>query len=282
MTSFHGESDSWLARSWLENVIDTFAYISCTEAEQVELATYHLRVQAVTWWKTQRTVLREQGLSWLSFREAFEREYLSVAFCMAQRQEFLSLKQVMRVPQGDRSVTDYHTKFSRLAEFCPHLIAQDSDRIFRFTQGLAAYIRQRMSSFSVRTYREALDWTLFMEMSSHQMDRERDTEKLKGLSSQLFGQKRPAQGSGTQNSSRWQKGKRPAESLSEFHRKKDKDKKCQRCGSHSHLVANCLLDHSICYFCKLPSHMARECTLKAKLEPTDIASSGGHPIQQRS
>ncbi|XP_074588959.1 uncharacterized protein LOC141844884 [Curcuma longa] len=157
LTLFHGGSDPWLACLWLENLTDTFVYISCTEAEKVELAVYHLRDQAVTWWKTQRTVLGEQDLSWLSFREAFERQYFTAAFYLARRQEFLSLK------QGNRSITDYNTEFSRLAEFCLHLVAQDNDRMFRFTQGLAAYIRLKISGCPVSSYREALDRALLIE-----------------------------------------------------------------------------------------------------------------------
>ncbi|XP_074589941.1 uncharacterized protein LOC141845840 [Curcuma longa] len=274
LTLFHGGPDPWLACFWLESLIDTFEYTSCTEAEKVELAVYHLRDQAVIWWETMKTVFGERDLSWSSFREAFKMQYFSAAFCQERRQEFLSLK------QGDRSVMDYHMEFLRLAEFCPYLVAQDSDRMFQFTQGLAAYIRQRMSDFTVHTYREAVDCALFIEMSPHQIERERDAEKSKGLSSQLSGQKRPAQGSRTRYSSRRRKGKQLAESTSESQWKKDKDKKCHRCGSHSHLVVDCPLDHSICYFCKLPGHIVRDCSLKAQLEPTDVTSSGGRPIQQ--
>ncbi|XP_074574067.1 uncharacterized protein LOC141830559 [Curcuma longa] len=151
LTLFHGGSDPWLARSWLENLTDTFVYISCIEAEKVELAVYHLRDQAVTWWKTQRIVLGERRFILVIIPRGFGEHYFPAAFSQAQRQEFLSLK------QGDRSVTDYHIEFSRLVEFCPHLVARDSDQMFQFTQGLTAYIRLKMSSCPISTYREALD-----------------------------------------------------------------------------------------------------------------------------
>ncbi|XP_074574075.1 uncharacterized protein LOC141830569 [Curcuma longa] len=148
-TLFHGGSDPWMARSWLENIMEAFEYMSCTEAEMVGLAAYHLRDQALTWWKTQKTILGTQEISWTSFREAFEREYFLATFRRACRQEFLSLK------QGDRSVTEYNTKFNKLSEFCPQLVAQDEDRMNQFVQGLAAYIRDRMSGSSFSSYREA-------------------------------------------------------------------------------------------------------------------------------
>ncbi|XP_074591722.1 uncharacterized protein LOC141847564 [Curcuma longa] len=127
LTLFHRGSDPWLARLWLENLTDTFAYISCTEAEKVELAMYHLRDQAVTWWKTQRTVLGERDLSWLSFRKAFEKHYFSVAFCQLKTMIGCSI-----------------------------------------TQGLTAYIRLKMSSCPVSTYREALDRALLIETTQQQ------------------------------------------------------------------------------------------------------------------
>ncbi|XP_042396513.1 uncharacterized protein LOC121986624 [Zingiber officinale] len=140
-TLYLGGADPWAARSWLKNVESTFEYLSCTDEEKVELAAYHLRDQAVTWWDMQKTIFGEQRITWAMFRDAFERQYFPATFCLARRQEFLNLK------QGDRSVMEYNAEFCRLAEFCPHLVAQDYDRMQQFTQGLAAYIRIQMSGF---------------------------------------------------------------------------------------------------------------------------------------
>lgn len=70
---------------------------------------------------------------------------------MAHHQEILNLK------QGDYSVMKYNAEFTRLAKCYPHLVAQDCDRMFQFTQGLAVYIRIGMFGSSVSTYREVLD-----------------------------------------------------------------------------------------------------------------------------
>ncbi|XP_074559160.1 uncharacterized protein LOC141815105 [Curcuma longa] len=273
---FHGGPDPWLARSWLENMTDTFAYISCTETERVELAVYHLRDQAVTWWKTQRMVFGQRDLSWISFREAFERQYFPATFCQERRQEFLSLK------QGDRSVTEYNTEFSRLAEFCSHLVVQDSDRMFQFTQGLAPYIRLKMAGLSVSTYREALEKALSIESIQRQVNRERDAEKPKNPSTQTSGQKRPAQGAGTRGSSRQQKGKRPAGSESGLQQREFMEKRCYRCGSSGHQISDCPSDQSVCYYCKQPGHMIGDCPRRAQLEISDTSSSRGRSTQSRS
>lgn len=47
---------------------------------------------------------------------------------------------------------EYNTEFSRFAKFCPHMVTQDNDRMFHFTQGLATYIRIRMSGSTINTY----------------------------------------------------------------------------------------------------------------------------------
>ncbi|XP_074586951.1 uncharacterized protein LOC141842861 [Curcuma longa] len=233
MTLFRGGSDPWLARSWLENVTDTFTYIICTEAEQVELAIFHLRDQAVT--------------------EAFEMEYFSEAFCMTQRQEFLKLK------QGDCSVTEYHSEFTKHSEFCSLM----------------------MSSCIVTTYREALDRALVIETTQRQVTQERDAEKSKGQNSRSSSQKRPAQGFGTWDSSRLQKGKRPAGSSSGYQRKEISEKKCYRCGFDSHRMVDCPSDRVVCYYCKQPGHMMSDWPRRAQLERTGASASRGRSIKPR-
>ncbi|XP_042385754.1 uncharacterized protein LOC121977226 [Zingiber officinale] len=170
-TLFHGGADPWAARSWLKNLEGTFGYMKCTDEEEVELAAYHLRDQVVTWWDMQKTIFGAQHITWSMYREAFERQYFPAIFCLARRQEFLNLK------QGDRSVMEYNAEFSRFAEFCTHLVAQDCDRIYQFTQGLAAYIRLKMSGFPGSSYREALDRALFIEMTQQQVTLEKNNDK---------------------------------------------------------------------------------------------------------
>ncbi|XP_042444028.1 uncharacterized protein LOC122029146 [Zingiber officinale] len=147
-------TDPWVACSWLKNLESTFGYMKCIDEEKVELATYHLQDQAVTWWDMQKTIFGEQHVTWSMYRE-----------------EFLNLK------QGDRSVMEYNVEFSRLAEFCPHLVAQDYDQMHQFTQGLAAYIRLKMSGFPGSSYREVLDRALFIEMTQQQVNLEKSNNK---------------------------------------------------------------------------------------------------------
>ncbi|XP_042400862.1 uncharacterized protein LOC121990874 [Zingiber officinale] len=274
VTLYPGGADPWTARSWLRNLESTFGYMSCTDEEKVELAAYHLRDQAVTWWDMQKTIFGEQHITWLMFRDAFERQYFPATFCLARRQEFLNLK------QGDRSVLEYNAEFSRLAEFCPQLVAQDYDRMHQFTQGLTAYIRIRMSGFPCSSYREVLDRALFIEMTQQQVTQEKGQDKQ---SSQKRGNKGQSSQTTTGGSTRPQKAGRTSDGASRPPQrdwKKDRvGSRCYQCGSKSHTKSQCPLDHSICYYCKLPGHESRDCTLKAQLETTKVTSQGGQPSQ---
>ncbi|XP_042400978.1 uncharacterized protein LOC121991013 [Zingiber officinale] len=248
--------------------------MSCSDEEKVESAAYHLRDQAVTWWEMQKTIFGEQRITWVMFRDAFERQYFPATFCLARRQEFLNLK------QGDRSVMEYNAEFCRLAEFCPHLVAQDYDRMLQFTQGLAAYIQLRMSGFPGSSYREVLDRALFIEMTQQQVNQEKSKDKQ-------LSQKRGNKGQDLQvtseGSTRPQKSGRTTDESTSFpkrDRKKDSGGiRCFQCGSKSHLKPDCPLDHSICFYCKLPGHESRECSLKAQLETTKVTFQGDRPTQ---
>ncbi|XP_042448839.1 uncharacterized protein LOC122033740 [Zingiber officinale] len=251
-TLYLGGADPWAARSWLKNLESTFGYLSCTDEEKVELATYHLQDQAVTWWDMQKTIFGEQRITWTMFREAFERQYFPATFCLARRQEFLSLK------QGDRSVMEYNAEFSRLAEFCPHIVAQDYDRMQQFTHGLAAYIRIQMSGFPGSSYREVLDRALFIEMTQQQVNQEKGHDKQ---SSQKRGNKGQSSRAPSGGSSRPQKTGRTSDGgfCPPHHEQKNfGGTRCFQCGSKSHTRNSCPLDHAICFYCKLPGHESRD------------------------
>ncbi|XP_042419061.1 uncharacterized protein LOC122007284 [Zingiber officinale] len=218
----------------------------------------------------QKMIFGEQHITWLMFRDAFERQYFPATFCLAHCQEFLNLK------QGDHSVMEYNAEFSRLAEFCPHLVAQDYDRMHQFTQGLAAYIRIRMSGFPGSSYREVLDRSLFIEMTQQQVTQEKGHDKQ---ASQKRGNKGQSSQTTTGGSSRPQKVGWTSDGTSHpSPRDWKKDKtgfRCYQCGSKSHTKLQCPLDYPICYYCKLPGHESRDCTLKAQLEATKVTSQGG-------
>ncbi|XP_042437104.1 uncharacterized protein LOC122023077 [Zingiber officinale] len=146
---------------------------------------------------------------------------------------------------------EYNAEFCRLAEFYPHLVAQDYDRMKQFTQGLAAYIRIRMSGFLDGSYREVLDRALFIEMTQQQVNQEKGHDKQ---SSQKRGNKGQSSRAPSGGSSRPQKTGRTSDG-----------------GSHPP-------HHDQKNF----GHESRDCTLKAQLEAPKVTSQGESSSQSRS
>ncbi|XP_042472403.1 uncharacterized protein LOC122055074 [Zingiber officinale] len=228
-TLFHGVPDPSVARSWLGNVEDTFEYLSCTEEEKAELAAYHLRDQAVTWWKLQK------------------------------------------------------------------LVAQDSDRLDQFTQGLAAYIRIRMSGFTPSTYREALDRALMIEMTQQQVSQERGKDKQKAQGTtpnqqqQNKGQKKRKKWQGSHSTSgESHQLPKTARSSADSSRPSHQHWRDQssglvffQCGVEGHSKTNCPLGQNVCHYCKLPGHRSLDCSLKAQMQAAKVATQGSHITQTR-
>ncbi|XP_042377007.1 uncharacterized protein LOC121970381 [Zingiber officinale] len=253
--------------------------MKCTDEEKVELAAYHLWDQAVTWWNMQKMIFGEQHVTWPMYREAFERQYFLITFCLARHLEFLNLK------QGDYSVMEYNAEFSRLAEFCPHLVAQDYDRMHQFTQGLAAYIKLKMSGFPSSSYREVLDRALFIEMTQQQVNLEKTNNKQVTQKKEKRGQSSQVTSGGSSPPQKTRRTSDGGSCSSQRDRKNDFGGiMCFQYGSKSHTKNDYPLDHAICFYCKLSGHESRNCTTKAQLETTKDTTQGGRstqPCQQK-
>ncbi|XP_074572635.1 uncharacterized protein LOC141829120 [Curcuma longa] len=282
-TLFHGGTDPRAAQSWLETVERTFFYTACSEWEKVELAAFHLRDEAEIWWATQRTIIGEQNITWARFREIFESQYFPLSYQMTRRQEFQSLQ------QKGRTVMEYNADFSRLARFCPELVAEDRSRMLQFVQGLDGHLQVKIAGFGLSSYREALDRALLIESAQQRAFGDRKKSKQQAQSS---AQSQQPQTSGQQRGGRRESGQTTSgasskppktgqsssgrsQSSRKDQKKSGKDTYCTRCGAKDHLISACSLGQSVCYYCKLPGHLSRDCSLKAQHVSSGVSIPGG-------
>ncbi|XP_074557053.1 uncharacterized protein LOC141813046 [Curcuma longa] len=282
-TLFRGGTDPRAAQSWLETVERTFFYTACSEWEKVELAAFHLRDEAEIWWATQRMVLGEQHVTWEKFREIFESQYFPLSYQMTRRQEFQSLQ------QKGRTVMEYNAEFNRLARFCPELVAEDRSRMLQFVQGLDGNLQVKIAGFGISSYREALDRALLIESAQQRAFGDRKRSKSSAQSSAqtqqplTAGQQHDGRGDSSQIAtgapSKPQKSEQFSSKRSRFSRQDQRqsgsDSYCTQCGSRDHVTSACTLGQSVCYYCKLPGHMSRDCSLKAQHVSSGVSIPGG-------
>ncbi|XP_070045215.1 uncharacterized protein [Nicotiana tomentosiformis] len=110
----------------------TLQVMHATEMEGVELASYHLKEVAYSWFELWEES-REEGIPparWGEFTDAFMDHFLPAETKAARATEFESLK------QGNMCVWDYHMEFARLSKYAIHMLPTIEARVHRFVQGL--------------------------------------------------------------------------------------------------------------------------------------------------
>ncbi|XP_070057506.1 uncharacterized protein [Nicotiana tomentosiformis] len=104
--------------------------------EGVELASYHLKGVAYSWFEMWEES-REEGsppARWSEFTNAFMDHFLPTETKAAYATEFESLK------QGSMNVWEYHMEFVRLSKYVIHMLPAMEARVRRFVQGLSPLV----------------------------------------------------------------------------------------------------------------------------------------------
>ena len=98
----------------------------------------------------------EDNATWIFFVDSFREKYLREAQLSCKIQEFMNLK------QGKMTVTDYVTKFIKLARFDPTIVPTDDARKRKFMLGLRVKMAKQIDSRShrPRSYTDAAQRTL--------------------------------------------------------------------------------------------------------------------------
>ncbi|XP_070003401.1 uncharacterized protein [Nicotiana sylvestris] len=119
-----------------QDIIDemhkTLRVMCATETERVELAAYHLKGVAYSWFELWYAS-REEGrppARWSEFADAFLDHFLPAKTRAARATEFENFR------QGNRSVWEYYMEFARLSKYAIHMLPTMEARVRRFVQGL--------------------------------------------------------------------------------------------------------------------------------------------------
>ncbi|XP_070019669.1 uncharacterized protein [Nicotiana sylvestris] len=132
---FTGSDPKKYPQTFIDQVHHTLWVMHASDTEAVELAYYRLRDLAIFWYDSWE---RSRGLNallavWKEFSKVFLCDYLPIEKRRG-RANFLNLR------QGNLSVQEYSMQFDYLARYAPHMVAEMSDRVHLFVNGLGPYL----------------------------------------------------------------------------------------------------------------------------------------------
>ncbi|XP_027155198.1 uncharacterized protein LOC113758901, partial [Coffea eugenioides] len=244
---FIGEPSPDLAERWMDRMMDIFAALGYSEERQ-------------TPW------------TWVNFTREFNEKYLPPIVQERREEDFIRLR------QGPLSVAEYETQFTKLSRFAPELVLTDRKRIRRFVQGLNVEIQEALVAAQLDTFSQTLEKAQRIETARSQVKAFRDKKRTPSDTYTYTGEqssrseppsKRSKEVSGTRpvgtpnqgKTKEDQAGKGPQSGVSHGESmlgtrrvcdvcgatnhtedtcwKKEKNRRCFRCGSNEHLVAQC-------------------------------------------
>ncbi|XP_027155739.1 uncharacterized protein LOC113756168, partial [Coffea eugenioides] len=239
---FIGGSSPDLAEGWIDRMMDIFAALGYPEERQV------------------------------NFIREFNEKYLPPIVQERREEDFIRLR------QGPLSVAEYKTQFTKLSRFAPELVLTDRKRIRRFVQGLNVEIQEALAAAQLDTFSQTLEKAQRIETARSQVKAFRDKKRTPSdtdtyTGGQSSGSESPTKRSkeadgtrpvGTPNQGKTredQAGKGPQSGVSHGKSmfgtkricdvcgatnhtkdtcwKEEKNRRCFRCGSNEHLVAQC-------------------------------------------
>ena len=207
----------------IEKVLEAMKIASSTT--RIRLAAFQLEDEAQVWWNWAKTFRDREAMTWAEFHDLFMGKYFSDTTRHAKAQEFLELK------QGAITVIEYVARFTELACFSYDYVATDVTKVGRFKNGLKLSIRGRIVGLLLQNMASMVRTTLTIEREIEDARSTRDA----GVSSKMEDQ--PSSSS----------GKRQKTSASHEFQDQGQD------GAFSQAR------QMICYFCRQPGHVRRDC-----------------------
>ena len=204
----------------IEKVLEVMEITSDTT--RIRIAAFQLEGEAQVWWRWARTSRDLEVMTWAEFQELFMGKYFPET---AKAQEFLELK------QGVMPVMDYVTRFTELARFANDYVATDIAKVRRFENGMKLSIRGWIVGLRLPDMDSMVGTTLTIE---------REIEDARSTRDVSIDSKREDQPSSNS-------GKRQKTSASHEFQDQGQDWASSQPGQR------------ICYFCRQPGHVRRDC-----------------------
>ena len=239
-STFTGGGDPMVADHWfmqIENILEAMEITS--DKTKIRLAAFQLEGEARVWWRWVRTSRDLEVMTWAEFQELFMGKYFPETARHAKAQEFLELK------QGAMTVMDYVTRFTELARFADDYVATDLAKVRRFENGLKLSIRARIVGLRLRDMDSMVGTAQTIEREIGDARNTRDA---------VVGSKREDQPSSSS-------GKRQKTSASHEFQDQGQD------------WAVSQAEQVICYFCRQPGHVRRDCPQRQGSQGVGTAQS---------
>ena len=110
--SYGGEPEPETTDGWIMSVEKILKALRCPREYWVELAAYTFTHDAEHWWRSVQDQFGEHG-DWEKFLVLFHSRFLPEPVLRQKEEEFNKLL------QGNRTVWEYHAKFTTLARYAP-------------------------------------------------------------------------------------------------------------------------------------------------------------------
>ncbi|XP_070032781.1 uncharacterized protein [Nicotiana tomentosiformis] len=123
-------------QDFIDEIHKTLRVIRATETEGVEVASYHMKGVAYSWFEMWEDSHEEGSppARWSQFADAFIDHFLPAETKTARAVEFEMLK------QGSKNVWEYHMEFVHLPKYDVHMMPTIEARVRRFVQGLSPLV----------------------------------------------------------------------------------------------------------------------------------------------
>ncbi|XP_071921801.1 uncharacterized protein [Coffea arabica] len=162
---FLGGPDPEGAERWLETMINIFAALNYAEDRQVQFAAFQFEGPTRVWWNVIRAMWEREATAWtwFNFVREFNEKYLPSIVQEKREDDFIKFR------QGTLSVSEYETQFTKLSKFAPELIVTEQRKVRKFVQGFNVEIQETLAATQINTFTEVLEKAQRIEIARAQV-----------------------------------------------------------------------------------------------------------------